>query len=562
MKVDIPWGVCVSAASLGFSYISLLIDMFLGSIIMLRVRVLIVIGLVLKEVAVKFWLFKSVGIKVEGGIYLNKLFLAFLFMLGVCSFLVFIYCFHYFGKKYEGKMLFYLILWFVRVMCCLIRTKRLILSLVFWDYLGFVSYLLILYYGSLRSFRSSVITMISSRIGDVAFYCLVVLLLFEGGLRKGFLFIVVFPLIVLRKSASYPFVSWLLEAMRAPTPVSALVHSSTLVAAGVWFFSRYRSELEAEDEIIYVIISISSLISIFTRGICALFYRDLKKIVALSTCNKMSWCLVFIVLGDEDLAVYQLISHGICKCLLFILVGDVMSSRKSSQSYLMIYPGILGYLRRYILVFVLTLGLRGLPFLGIYYTKHLFFSRMVLGCTKWILCCVILLGFSLSCAYSFRLCLMIYVGGTNVLGYISRFKAIVYLCCVYRLVNCILFYCCNELGVLGVLSSLVLLFFQAAGLIVGGLIYSGLLLKGCFSSFWLRGLFGRDWVVNLVFSKSEIIRALLPLGIFQWESRLRSYLKVMFGKLGKNGLYYGGGIMRIGFLFVMCLVWFVILWCV
>lgn len=92
-------------------------------------------------------------------------------------------------------------------MCCLIRTKRLILSLVFWDYLGFVSYLLILYYGSLRSFRSSVITMISSRIGDVAFYCLVVLLLFEGGLRKGFLFIVVFPLIVLRKSASYPFVS-------------------------------------------------------------------------------------------------------------------------------------------------------------------------------------------------------------------------------------------------------------------------------------------------------------------------------------------------------------------
>lgn len=170
--------------------------------------------------------------------------------------------------------------------------------------------------------------------------------------------------------------------MRAPTPVSALVHSSTLVAAGVWFFSRYRSELEAEDEIIYVIISISSLISIFTRGICALFYRDLKKIVALSTCNKMSWCLVFIVLGDEDLAVYQLISHGICKCLLFILVGDVMSSRKSSQSYLMIYPGILGYLRRYILVFVLTLGLRGLPFLGIYYTKHLFFSRMVLGCTK------------------------------------------------------------------------------------------------------------------------------------------------------------------------------------
>lgn len=73
--------------------------------------------------------------------------------------------------------------------------------------------------------------------------------------------------------------------MRAPTPVSSLVHSSTLVAAGVWFFMRYR-DLRASTT--SGLLCLLCLVTIIITGVCASFFKDLKKIVALSTCNNVS----------------------------------------------------------------------------------------------------------------------------------------------------------------------------------------------------------------------------------------------------------------------------------
>lgn len=73
--------------------------------------------------------------------------------------------------------------------------------------------------------------------------------------------------------------------MRAPTPVSSLVHSSTLVAAGVWFFFRYASVFSPE---VMSMMFLFSVVRILIRGCCALFFNDLKKLVALSTCKKVS----------------------------------------------------------------------------------------------------------------------------------------------------------------------------------------------------------------------------------------------------------------------------------
>lgn len=92
-------------------------------------------------------------------------------------------------------------------------------------------------------------------------------------------------LVVLSKRASFPFFSWLLEAMRAPTPVSSLVHSSTLVAAGVWFMLRYCYLLgDGVEGLLFVF----SMVGILVSGLCALTVDDLKKMVALSTCSKIS----------------------------------------------------------------------------------------------------------------------------------------------------------------------------------------------------------------------------------------------------------------------------------
>lgn len=129
--------------------------------------------------------------------------------------------------------------------------------------------------------------------------------------------------------------------MRAPTPVRSLVHSSTLVAAGVWFLLRYCSKYQDRvSEYVFVL----SMASVVITGISAFVFTDLKKIVALSTCKKICWCLVYFLKGFMRLALVQLITHGVCKCYLFMGVGDLMRSSGSSQHKSGIYKvGLSGF---------------------------------------------------------------------------------------------------------------------------------------------------------------------------------------------------------------------------
>lgn len=154
------------------------------------------------------------------------------FMLFVCGRVALVYSWHYFGGDVGFISLNRLILVFLIVMFLLVLTDGFILTLIMWEYLGFVRFLLILFYANSYRLRAALITVFASRFGDVALFCLV------GGFLCGLLvpvavLLLLFSLIVFTKRATYPFMSWLLEAMRAPTPVSSLVHSSTLVAAGV-----------------------------------------------------------------------------------------------------------------------------------------------------------------------------------------------------------------------------------------------------------------------------------------------------------------------------------------
>ncbi|KAF4530815.1 hypothetical protein B566_EDAN018844, partial [Ephemera danica] len=107
--------------------------------------------------------------------------------------------------------------------------------------------------------------------------------------------------------------------MRAPTPVRSLVHSSTLVAAGVWFLLRYDKLFSISS---CGLLLGFSLLTILVTGVCACFFVDLKKIVALST-----------------LCLLQLLTHGVCKCYLFMSVGDLMSSSSGRQSSVGVYMG-------------------------------------------------------------------------------------------------------------------------------------------------------------------------------------------------------------------------------
>lgn len=157
-----------------------------------------------------------------------------LLMLTICSKLSLVYRFHYFGGYNDNSVsLARLLLLFILVMFSLVVRCDLLRRLIFWEYLGLTRYLLICFYDTRSSLRGGLVTLVSSRFGDVAFFLILSMVYLGGGFGLFFFFLVC--VVVFTKRACFPFGSWLLEAMRAPTPVSSLVHSSTLVASGVWF---------------------------------------------------------------------------------------------------------------------------------------------------------------------------------------------------------------------------------------------------------------------------------------------------------------------------------------
>nr|QDA21739.1 NADH dehydrogenase subunit 5 [Amphimerus sp. JM-2019] len=445
-------------------------------------------------------------------------------MLLFCGSVALFYCYHYLGASSDSFSLYFLMVWFLGVMCVLVLSGSVLFSLVFWEYLGLVSFFLILFYSNMSSLRASLVTVFASRFGDVSLFFLVMVVL--GWLDVGgFLIGILLLLVVLSKSACYPFISWLLEAMRAPTPVSSLVHSSTLVAAGVWFFFRYSSVF-ADSVLCFILLM--SFVTVFVSAGCALVFNDLKKLVALSTCNNVSWCLIFFICGDLDLALLQLLTHGVCKCYLFMVVGDLMSLSGGSQSslgvYLSRYVGNLGVF----LQSLLLVSLCGLPFLGVFFSKHVLFSEVVyvFGLGYFVL---FVFGFLLSYAYSLRFVLLLLkgLGGLSV-GYSSSFILVSFVSFLGTLVNSWGGGALEESSGLSLVSSLLLLVIQLSGCALGYFIFSN---EGVFSPFFCSTLFMSDGVVKglyggyLGFSSSSI------LSFYRWEV----YLAGLFPRVWEFG---------------------------
>lgn len=130
-----------------------------------------------------------------------------------------------------------------------------------------------------------------------------------------FLFIVS----AITKSAQIPFSSWLPAAMSAPTPISSLVHSSTLVTAGVYLFIRFRMVFFEFLRTFYF--SLFSLLTIIMGGVLALVEKDMKKIIAMSTLRQLGLIMFMISVGELMFCFYHIIIHALFKSLLFLRGG-------------------------------------------------------------------------------------------------------------------------------------------------------------------------------------------------------------------------------------------------
>nr|UVF38396.1 NADH dehydrogenase subunit 5 [Haematopinus tuberculatus] len=333
----------------------------------------------------------------------------FLFTVFVVSFLVFSYSQSYLSENYNKFII--LLFLFVMSMCLLCLSSSLFWILMGWDGLGLTSFCLILFYQNWNSFNSGLITFLINRLGDM-FLIVSICLMYNSHflvLAESFFPVSMVSLLVVigavTKSAQLPFCSWLPLAMAAPTPVSSLVHSSTLVTAGIYLLIRFECLLTTST---LVFLKLVSSLTILYAGITALGECDLKKIVALSTMMHLGIMVLYISIGSNIAATIHLVFHAFFKSALFMLSGILIHLSGLQDIRVMKSMPLLKSLLLYVLM-----SMSGLPFFTGFYSKEVMLG--LAQSNSVVLSIVFLFGVIFTVAYSTR---MIY--------YVSKLPVLVF----------------------------------------------------------------------------------------------------------------------------------------
>nr|QOV03318.1 NADH dehydrogenase subunit 5 [Orectochilus villosus] len=305
-----------------------------------------------------------------------------------------------------------LVLLFVLSMMLLIISPNLISILLGWDGLGLISYCLVIYYQNIKSYNAGMITALMNRIGDVMLLISISWMLNFGSwnyifymdfmkkdLYMSFISILIM-IAAMTKSAQIPFSSWLPAAMAAPTPVSALVHSSTLVTAGVYLLIRFHMILS--DQLCIFLLLISSL-TMFMSGLGANFEFDLKKIIALSTLSQLGLMISILAMGNSHLAFFHLLTHALFKALLFMCAGAVIHNLNNMQDIRYMGNLMIQMPLTCIIMNICNLALSGMPFLAGFYSKDLILEQFLLSDFNMFIFILYFLSTGLTVCYSFRL---------------------------------------------------------------------------------------------------------------------------------------------------------------
>lgn len=244
-----------------------------------------------------------------------------------------------------------------------------------WDGLGLSSFLLVIYFNNQKSLNAGLITFITNRLGDGLLLCGAGLGLIALGFNPLFLnfspsenlFLGLIIVGAFTKRAQVPFRAWLPAAMAAPTPVSSLVHSSTLVTAGVYLVFRISDLLGPTTLSAIFIIRMATILIARLR---ALIETDIKKIVALSTLRQLGLIVSALSISQHILAFFHLITHAFFKALIFVAVGTVMHGAGSYQELKSMGTGFFHPLVIGILVGA-NFSLCGLPFFSGFFSKEI-----------------------------------------------------------------------------------------------------------------------------------------------------------------------------------------------
>ncbi|MGX9888644.1 NADH-quinone oxidoreductase subunit 5 family protein [Streptomyces sp. NPDC002276] len=326
---------------------------------------------------------------------------------------------------------------FTSAMFLVVYSGDLIVLLVGWEVMGICSYFLVGHYWETPEARAaSMKALLVTKLGDVPFliglFALatdagsfritkVLSTVASGGLHHPTLIALLLLAGVAGKSAQFPLHTWLPDAMAGPTPVSALIHAATMVAAGVYFIARLLPVFEASSAAM-VVLAVMAAVTMTGSGLAALAQDDIKRVLAYSTIGQLGYMTGALAVGDRGAAVFHLLSHGAFKALLFLAAGVIIHASGTNSLAAM---SRMGNLRARVpdAFWTMTVALLALaaipPFSGFFSkesvlgaaehaaTEH---TSHIPGAAGWIVLVAGLLAALLTAAYATRLWLLAFNG--------------------------------------------------------------------------------------------------------------------------------------------------------